>query len=335
MDASFCRWVETLTGRKDPHGYTAESLENFNAYDDSYLRFVVPFDVSDVPIDERIPAATKALKPISQSVFSDRIAKTAWRLDDAQYHELSHHLQSHNMYVRHALPAGLGLYRKFNKARKGHPVVVRITEVPTYRYLITALKDILLQVAIHKKRAGGRSGADIVTLPIAFAPFWTGTTWKVASFSELATGMPLHAVMWHGIWPPRHRAGPAAMRAVYEAVHTLWFLGFVHGDLYERNVFFDPDTGRVTFIDFETSTALPDDIVANYRQETNAGADIQGAFERNYKYPALSLLALSADVGLRFTTNNFDTMFLATCFKGFRLRRSDLRCDQLGTLSQL
>jgi serine/threonine protein kinase len=331
MDASFCRWAERmLAKRRDPHGYTAEPLENFNAYDaGSHLHFVVPFDVSSVDVDERIPAANKALRPISRSVLSNRIAKNAWRLDDAQYRELSHHLRGHNMHVRHALPAKLGLYRALNKARPGHPIVVRIIDVPTYRYLITALKDILFQAAIHNKRAGGFSGADIVTLPVAFAPFWTGTTWKAASFSELATGIPLHAVMWHGLFPPRRPAklsldtdAFAVMRAVYKAVHTLWYLGFVHCDLYDRNVFFDPDTGSVKFIDFETCTALPDDIVAAYRRETDAGGDIQGAFERTYLYPALSLLALSANVGLRFTTNNFDNMFLATCFKALKLRRA-------------
>lgn len=284
-------------------------IVNYTGYDqEAYLKWAVPFDIPDrvrsILDDPILPCEDGIDLHETISNISEKIGKNAYLLSADKYNIVSDLLLKHYRCIRTKLINAPEIHRFLHPhVTKKARYMLKLVDTPTYRYMFTSLKEVLMQDKIYGSEWEEFKGSDITTKPILCSPLWDGKRWKCAIVCEYAVGETLHVfrkfprkIFWY-----RQYNKDTVMQILKNVVKTLWCLGYAHNDLSDYNIIFDKNTNDVKIIDFESCVQLPDDVVNEFRKEMRKGAkSIEAFYEKYYKYQSLSLLYISEQICCRF-----------------------------------
>jgi serine/threonine protein kinase len=176
-------------------------------------------------------------------------------------------------------------------------LIVKITPIRTFRDLMTCYKEAMMTYRVYSTERNGVKGVDLVCKPYICAPFNDGKKWYFVFITTRGLGASLDkrykmfGLMFTGLTESDVYAD------LDIACDKLWSLGFVHNDMKPDNVMYDVKTRRVTFIDFETSVEMPEDVTSKYimkRQSSNVG-DASSTFHEVMLSTSMNLLKSSEE----------------------------------------
>jgi serine/threonine protein kinase len=184
-------------------------------------------------------------------------------------------------------------YKKvFNLLDEGQEYIVKVSSVSTYRELFTCYKEAVMTNKIYTAQSKNVFGKELVCKPYLCLPLFTKSSWKFVFITNVARGIVLSSALGF-FGRTLHRINKQAMyNDLSQACDRLWHLGYTHNDLHPNNIFYDPKSRKVTFIDLETSVEVLPEIKDKYVQkqmETEA-VDCFVTFNLVMLEPALHML---------------------------------------------
>jgi hypothetical protein len=278
-------------------------IANYCNFKEDMMSLAVPFEVpGNFCIEDKLPKPNKT--EFRHQVRCKELRRQHQQMDAIELSGLVHRTTINYNTFAGCLAKGIHARHVFTDIAflsGENKYFVKILAIPSYRYLLTYLKDIFMTEKIWKSSWNDIHGKDIVCKPIFCCPVWNGKKWFFVSVCEMARGKTLENMTtpFNRLFMKydKHKAVDALQKVVYD----LWCLGFCHNDLRDANVLYDAETNTAKTIDMETCVQLPCQYVEKFRQLHVLGnTPIVTLFTSIYKIPAVSLLFLSEKFCLRY-----------------------------------
>ena len=283
-------------------------INHMNYDPNEYLKYAIPFQLTGVvDLDSPIKAPNLKYNIIKIPSIYKRLSKNTFLLENNQYDDFVTKLHHHYVScVKLNIVENTHLFRNLCDGKPKVQYHLKIVDTPTYRYMFTSLKDILMQWRLYNSSWKQYSGTSITTKPMLCSPYWNGRRWKFIIVTEYALGQSLHYARTYlqKLINPYNKKN--LLNLLETAITIMWILGFSHNYLHDSNILYDKKNQSIKIVDFETCIQLPDDIVNTFRRKyiQNSSQNISDIFNSTYKIPSLSLLHLSESICCKFTDTN-------------------------------
>jgi hypothetical protein len=304
-------------------------IVNYMDYNSTkYMKHAVPFNLDPkfkFNLDANLSPPTSRVGVNSFFKINNyrKVSVNTYHLSTSQFDKLLDTVKIHYYRISNDIYKTPELHRVFHQSRGQNTYLLKIVDLPSYRFAYTALKEMIMKDRVYKSVWRDYRGSNIVSKPMLCSPVWTGKKWQFIMVSEYAIGHTLHQHLgfFHKIF--NHYDKHNIMNGLEKTIETLWVLGFSHNDLTDVNVIYDKQTGHISIIDFESCIQLPDEIVNSFRRKiislsnnkSSSVEDLIDTYKKIYKEPALSLLYLAENICCRFAGDdriiyNTDDFFL-------------------------
>lgn len=253
----------------------------------------------DTDIDHKI--SFKSFKKASKCSYVLSSEKTVDLIQALVYHFHS--------CASHCLASEPVLCQILHDVDPGQLYHVKVVNTPSYRFMYTSLKDILMQNKLFTSQWEDIKGEDIVMKPVFCCPLWNGQKWKFVMITEYAPGESLNHTrkFFNKLVKPYNKK--IILANLEKAVSSMWLLGFSHNDLSDYNIIIDRKTNKIKIIDFETSVQLPENDKKHF-QDLYKFLDVSDLYNKLYQKNALTLLKTAEKCCCKFIVHSLDGKFM-------------------------
>lgn len=215
----------------------------------------------------------------------------------------------------------------FNALEDNTEYIVKMSRVGIYESLLTCYKEAVMTNKIYNTTRNGVKGSDLVCKPFLCVPMYKHG-WQLVFVSSVAKGKTVSKKMGffarNFLWSRNLKM----YQTLAKACDRLWSLGFAHNDLHPGNIMYDEKSGKVTFIDLESTVEVPMEASTAYverRRSSESNEDCDKTFKQTMAYDAEILLEKSSKWINKFFTDgdnelpNPDGDFLSTLSEIIRM----------------
>lgn len=289
-------------------------VANVCKFPNTYMKYSIPFGIDKEnlkPLDTPIPLPSHSSSsscPFTHLTCIKHIAHNICVIDAGEFYRLQFVYRCEKAKYQNYFQKVPAFYNNCDFSEVPQQLVVKKIQLPTYRHLMTAVREIHMHDKLFKSEwnHGNIKGSDVVCRPLLAFPCRLPQQWYYYIISEYHQGISLSKYrnffrrLFH-LYDKRE-----LVCRIQDQLTKLWLLGFSHNDVSDYNMIFHEKTKTLKLIDFETCVQLPPEHVNAFRDDYVYGTNksVVDLYEKHYKFPSMSLLKLSEEYCCRFSDEN-------------------------------